>query len=245
MCTRIQKAHAGDYSALVTHQLEKSLSALNTAFTAYKVHHPEFSDQFSDALNLEEVEATLSMQMDTVEEAELTGQVLLDIARILPILDRLKERTSRDGRQMGESPDKSFDASLCTAACEVRAVKERVDASSFPHGHEIRDMLGDINAQLVHLQAKEIKPPPSPTAISAAPAPASQQVQLPKIDLPTFEGDLLQWATIWSQFRAAVDDNPRLSNANKLAYLRDAIRDPTSRQLLYSGTEQDGYYNDH
>ena len=54
----------------------------------------------------------------------------------------------------------------------------------------------------------------------------------------------MKWATFWKQFQAAVDSNSELTNANKLAYLRDAIRDPPTRSLLFSGTEDSGYYSE-
>lgn len=54
----------------------------------------------------------------------------------------------------------------------------------------------------------------------------------------------MAWSTFWSQFKAAVDTNPDLSKANKLAYLRDAVRDPTIHQLLYSRVEHANYYYD-
>ena len=71
----------------------------------------------------------------------------------------------------------------------------------------------------------------------------SKAVQLPKIALPTFHGDLMEWAQFWSQFKQAVHNNPELTNPNKLAYLRDSIRDPDTCALLYCGTENDGYYD--
>ena len=74
---------------------------------------------------------------------------------------------------------------------------------------------------------------------SAAP---SQFVQLPKIALPTFDGDLMKWTTFWSQFEAAVHHNPKLNSSNKLAYLRDTIRDPNTNQLCC--TEKGTHYED-
>ena len=54
----------------------------------------------------------------------------------------------------------------------------------------------------------------------------------------------MEWTQFWEQFKQAVHDNPDVTNPNKLAYLRDAIRDPETRNLLYCSNETDGYYDE-
>lgn len=44
-------------------------------------------------------------------------------------------------------------------------------------------------------------------------------VRLPKLNIPTFDGNLLSWRQFWEQFCISVHDRPHLSNAEKLAYL--------------------------
>ena len=72
----------------------------------------------------------------------------------------------------------------------------------------------------------------------------SKAIQLPNIALPVFEGDLMKWATFWSQFSAAIHSNPDLMSSNKLTYLRDAIRDLDTKPLLYSGIKHDSHYEE-
>ena len=47
--------------------------------------------------------------------------------------------------------------------------------------------------------------------------------RLPKLALPTFSGNPLEWQTFWDSFSAAVDCNPHLSGAQKLNYLRTQL----------------------
>ena len=54
----------------------------------------------------------------------------------------------------------------------------------------------------------------------------------------------MNWAQFWAQFRAAVDSNSDLTSEHKLAYLRDAIQDPSINYLLFSGAERDGLYEE-
>ena len=42
----------------------------------------------------------------------------------------------------------------------------------------------------------------------------------------------MNWAQFWAQFKSAVDSNPNLTSEHMLAYLRDAIKDPTVKALV-------------
>ena len=66
----------------------------------------------------------------------------------------------------------------------------------------------------------------------------SKQVQHPKITLPTFNGDLMKWASFWNEFNTTVQGNDDLvDDAAKLVYLRQAIKDPQTSELLRSASE--------
>ena len=43
-------------------------------------------------------------------------------------------------------------------------------------------------------------------------------VELPKISVPTFDGDILSWAVFWEKFQTAIHGNKKLHEAQKLAY---------------------------
>ena len=49
--------------------------------------------------------------------------------------------------------------------------------------------------------------------------------RLPKRILPTFDGNRLYWQSFWDSHRAAVHDNPSLSDIQKFNYLRAQLRD--------------------
>ena len=53
--------------------------------------------------------------------------------------------------------------------------------------------------------------------------PLEPTVELPKINVPTFDGDVLNWAVFWEQFETAIYNNKKLHDAQKLTYLRDAV----------------------
>ena len=61
-------------------------------------------------------------------------------------------------------------------------------------------------------------PDVSLTATSAT----KPQVRLPKIELPKFDGDVLQWYTFWDKFNALVD-NTELPDISKFTYLESLL----------------------
>ena len=55
--------------------------------------------------------------------------------------------------------------------------------------------------------------------------------RLPKLTLPTFNGDPLQWETFWDSFDAAVNSNTGLSNVQKFTYLRAQVHGEAARVI--------------
>ena len=54
---------------------------------------------------------------------------------------------------------------------------------------------------------------------SSSPSSDTKGVKLPKLDVPTFNGDILGWKTFWEQFCISVHDRSTLSDSEKLVYL--------------------------
>lgn len=48
-------------------------------------------------------------------------------------------------------------------------------------------------------------------------------IQLPKISIPHFDGDLLQWITFRDTYKSLVHDNSKLSDVEKYHYLLSAV----------------------
>ena len=54
-------------------------------------------------------------------------------------------------------------------------------------------------------------------------------IKLPKIAVPTFNGDILAWKPLWEQFTVAVHSRTDISNSEKLVYLRHSVKDGTAK----------------
>ena len=53
-------------------------------------------------------------------------------------------------------------------------------------------------------------PGPASTRASSS---AAKGIKLPKIEVPTFDGNILHWPTFWEQFEVSVHDKDSLSDA--------------------------------
>ena len=61
-----------------------------------------------------------------------------------------------------------------------------------------------------------------PSMLSTA---SNQSHQLPKLALPTFSGNILEWQTFWDSYESAVHENQMLTNVQKFNYLKAQLRD--------------------
>ena len=70
----------------------------------------------------------------------------------------------------------------------------------------------------------------------------SPGVKLPKHDVPTFNGDILNWKNFWQQFQVFVHDRSSLTNTEKLVYLQNSIKDGTAKHTIEGLTKSGEHY---
>ena len=56
--------------------------------------------------------------------------------------------------------------------------------------------------------------------------------RLPKLSLPTFDGNPLEWQTFWDSFSTEVDSNPNFTGVQKLNYLHTQLQGDIHYVLL-------------
>lgn len=69
-------------------------------------------------------------------------------------------------------------------------------------------------------------------------------VRLPKLNVPTFDtcSNIIHWTQFWEQFTIYVHDRKNISNAEKIVYLQNALKDGSAKKiegLLNSGDNYD------
>ena len=91
-----------------------------------------------------------------------------------------------------------------------------LESLHFKCSHRVRELLS------VH------KPPP----LNPLSARGEITSKLPKLEVPTFDGDILYWQRFWEQYEVSVHNHNRLSNAEKLVYLQQAIQGGSARTVI-------------
>ena len=81
-----------------------------------------------------------------------------------------------------------------------------------------------------------------PHNTSDAAAPDFKGVKLPKIDVPTFDGNLLNWRSFWEQFCVSVQSHSNLADSNKLVYLQHSLKDGSAKHVIKGLSRSGEYY---
>ena len=56
--------------------------------------------------------------------------------------------------------------------------------------------------------------------------------KLPKIDVPTFDGDIMDWCRFWKQYEIAIHSRIQLTDTEKLAYPWQSLKDGQARHVI-------------
>ena len=106
-------------------------------------------------------------------------------------------------------------------------------------GDELETSLNALDKGLFDcsLQLKKLlfTPSPNPDPSMGWSATIEVGVKLPKIDVPTFDGNLLNWQMFWEQFSIAIHKRSSLSDTEKLVYLRHSLKDGTAKKVVVLG----------
>ena len=66
-----------------------------------------------------------------------------------------------------------------------------------------------------------------------------KSLKLPKLDVPTFDGKVIHWRSFWEQFDISIHSRSKLSDTEKLVYLKNALKDGTAKGVI-EGLSQSG-----
>ena len=127
-----------------------------------------------------------------------------------------------------------------------------MEKSDLPLEHPLRKnlatcykCLNQLCAEIATSMARHAPPPTtSPSSTASKDAEKDESCNLPKTDVPTFHGDLMKWTSFWAQFDAIIHSIHKLPDSRKLAYLRQAIKEPAAAKLLTTGAEEPGFYQE-
>ena len=95
----------------------------------------------------------------------------------------------------------------------------------------IEKTLFDLNVKINRLRQEQAKFQEARSMSEKTKVPAAG-VKLPKISVPSFDGNLLNWNTFWEQFVVAIHSKEQLTDSEKLVYLRESLKDGPAMRVI-------------
>ena len=247
-----------EVSAYNVRMLERSLNSLTHAEegfqqTVVEVQDLQETEEIGVEYDEEEEQRIISRFTDHVNEVQDLAEDLLATRRIFQGLSNLKGEAQALRDTFVADPTLNQEDSLSSMNSTFSSVKKDMERATLPSTHHLRKEVDDFIPILTRLTAdlasSKIKatiatPPTLSSSFSSSDSDYDETCRIPKIDIPTFHGDIMQWASFWAQFEASIDSHERLSDVRKLVYLRKAIKDPDTRELLNTGVEKPGMYGE-
>jgi len=81
-----------------------------------------------------------------------------------------------------------------------------------------------------------------PTNLNTNTTAFQPKAKLPKLILPKFRGDIMQWQSFWNSFNSAIHINPQLSQIDKFNHLHSLLEGQAAR-AIQGLTRTDVNYN--
>ena len=240
-------------------RMSQKLSDLDSEF---RTHHHTLIDLLDDEEYLAKEQETLDLHDDLVTELSLrVNQV---IAAPSPSSDESSRRiVSRKLTHLQKSLT-SITAIIGDASaapfdtCLLRQYEERtndINKDLVRTRDDLHRMDLDDSDELFGLQdtlesqvfdcsvsiKKSLSSASAPVETSTLPS-ESKGVRLPKLDVPTFDGDALNWRSFSEQFCISVHDRAHLSDSEKLVYLQQSLKGGSAKSAIEGLSRSGEYY---
>ena len=259
----------------VVNQAKQLVTKLEGFDKDFRSVHYDVVDLFEeDSEDLEKEHEVLDKHEDDVTATSLRLQKLITLSsstmdaggekassRKLSRLEHRLKATNEALALLGEDHDdvpllEQYQEQMDDIKKEFSAIYEEFVAIDLPDDHILVTQHADLEKlhfDCSHLIKKLLSSHASHTTKATATS-SDKTSKLPKLDVPTFDGDVLHWQPFWEQFETSVHDHNSLSKAEILVYLQQAIRNGSAKTaiegLSHSGDQYDeavgclkGWYN--
>ena len=228
---------------------------LETLDAEFKTHHFAVIDLIDDDGTLGREQETLDQHDDDVTSLAVRLQKLITASSATPtnsdhrkVLTRKLQHMEKSVTVMSENvsslssrPEdvcrlQQHEEQLSDYKKDLAEIRNSLLSSSIEEGDELLGLHSALEKRLFDcsLQIKELlRPSTDPPEPTSTPAPShSKGVKLPRLDTPSFDGNILNWKCFWEQFCISVHDRSSLSNSEKLVYLQHALKDGSAKHVI-------------
>lgn len=255
---RCRAQGARPHSELNPATLKRDVEALHKAFNSFQQTHDEIMTAVAAALtgDTEEDEAKLMQTMDDVDETLDQYALLLPAPTMYSMLNRLtKELNALDiGDVVNHTARVLRDKTAVFDACKTPECQRAMD-----HEPELEELATGVQELLYAFQAKVnlANPPPAAVTATTIPSPAAgdgyrsrievtmPKTNLPKLFIPIFRGNVLEWQHFWNLFQKNVHENTTLDEQDKLSYLKQHVQDASQIVIIDDSSGAPGMYADY
>ena len=209
--------------------ITRKLDALHLEF---QTHHHAIVDFIDDEEALQKERSTLDKHDDCVAELAACIQQLINVctsssdssprkiaSRRLSRLQKNLSSISTEIATLSRRPDDS--CLLVQYEDQLSDCKEFTDVRNNLLLHDLEESDG-LSTLLGSLDGKGVK--------------------LPKLDVPTFDGNILNWRSFWEQFCVSVHDRSNLSDSEKLVYLQHLLKNGSVKTIIEELSRSGEYY---
>ena len=261
--TRVDELEDSDSNPEVTDQARRLTSQLQTLAEEFKVHHYAVIDLIEDDDDLAREQDTLDTFDDDV--AQLVSR-LEKLATKMPAvgssvpkvttkrLKHLQKRLSSASDTISSlAPDEDHvcllqqhEEQLTDMKREHGVIRNEVLSADCEETGEFDEVLETVEEDIFacSLQIRKLLRSQSISTVSSSPVSEAKSVKLPRLDVPTFDGSILNWKTFWEQFSVSIHTRSSLTDAEKLAYLRSALKSGTAKNVIEGLTRSGEQYEE-
>ena len=116
---------------------------------------------------------------------------------------------------------------------DLAKVRDDLHHLDIEHTDKLLEHQGQLEGQVFDCSVRIKKLLSSVPALStSASPPDSKGVKLPKLDVPKFDGEILNWRSFWEQFCISVHERTSLSNSEKLVYLQQSLKGGSAKGVI-------------
>ena len=203
---------------------------------------------------LEEEELAVDLFQQNVADVKGQAANLIALKQCGKSIRKLTDAIKVLRDAVASRPEADHDATLTSLQTSYDNLLAEWDDGNLDESHPLRDKItecgqhiGQLNCELS--RTREPTPPSAPDLSSTTISTTSSSVRfrapkLPTLELPTFNGEVMKWATFWAAFENQIGKRDEISDADKLIYLRRSIKHQPTQDFLETPREDADTYSE-
>ena len=148
--------------------------------------------------------------------------------------DKILLQTDADGTEEETFQTDEYFMELEIELCRLRAFRGQHSESISTHGEDqgnsgASEQQRNNNSLIPNTDTIHPGRTVSSFSSSSNSANSAQFYRLPKISLPSFSGDILQWQSFWDSYESTINSNANLTDVQKFTYLKSQLEGTAAR----------------